>query len=98
METLRVQVNFSGQRDADLGTIGQTIVNHMTDNQSFRNLAADVALLQAAHIAYMQALGAAPKAGALARAIKDDRRRELEIALHDLGVKINLMAKGNVAL
>src|SRR4051812_45141955 len=95
METLRVQVNFQSQRDAELGNTGGTVVAHMTGNEAFSDLAPDVGMVQAAHVAYIQSLAAGPNPGAMANAIKAECRKALETSLHDLGVKINLKAKGN---
>ena len=98
METVRVQIDFSGQRDADLGATGQAILAHMAGNENFPDLAPDVAMVQAAHVSYIQALAAGgPKAGSLANAIKNDARKALELALHDLGYEINRQARGNLA-
>ena len=99
METVRVQIDFSPQRDAELGASGGAILARMTGNDAFTDLADDVAMVQEAHVSYIQALAAGgPKAGALANAIKNDCRKALELALHDLGMKINRKANGSLVL
>ena len=95
MKKLQVKTNFSQLRKADLEITAQSIVAHMTGNEHFSALAPEVADVQAAHVAYAQALAASYNSGTAATAAKDARRKELEHALKVLGVKINLMAAGN---
>lgn len=95
MKKLQAKVNFSRLANGKLETEGQSIVVHMTGNEHFPELAADVALVQAAHVTYARALADAADGGKLARAKKDEAKAALSKALHDLGVKINLKAAGN---
>lgn len=95
MEQLRVQIYFSGERDAELGATGGTIIAHMAGNAHFTELAPDVTKLQTAHVAYIKSLEPGPRAGSLAKAVKDECRKALEAHLHDLGQLINFKAKGN---
>lgn len=98
MKKVQVQIDFKGLRDADLGNRGAAVVTSMTGNPHFPELAAELALVQAAHVSFAQAMADAAGGGKALTARKEESRLALEAALHDLGIRINLKAKGNAAV
>lgn len=97
MKKRKVITSYARFRDEQLRTIGGTAVTAMKGNPVFTSLDADVLATETALTAYTEALDTAPTGGAYEHTLKAQCREALEKALHQLAVKVNLLADGDEA-
>ena len=97
---LKVIISFSTSNysDSELLVKAADVITGMTDNSGFPTPSPTLEAVEAARVAFQDALAASNSGSHQAVALKNDKRDELEDLLHDLAVYVNLTAKGDETL
>lgn len=98
MQKRKVITSYTKFRDEMIRNIGGTAVTTMQGNPVFSSLEADIQATGTALTAYTGALAVAPTGGPYEHTLKNQCRAAVEKALHQLAVKVNLLADGDEAI
>ena len=98
MATLKVIVGFKSLRDDDVDTKASSIIKSMTGNVNYTTPAPTLAVVQTALTAYETALTAAANGNPEKTAIKDQKRKDLELLLKQLGTYVQLNCKNDLGI
>ena len=97
---MKVLISFdSGSyTDSELLAKAADVISGMTNNSGFSTPSPTPETIETSRAAFLDALAASNSGSHQAVAYKNDKRKELEELLHDLGVYVNQTAKGDEAL
>jgi hypothetical protein len=98
MATLKVIVGFSGLRDDDLDTKASSVIKAMTGNINYTTPVPTLAIMQTTLTAYEVALTASANGNPEKTAVKDQKRRDLEAVLKQLGTYVQLNCKNDLGI
>lgn len=98
MATLKVIVGFSALREDDVDTKAASIIKSMTGNANYPTPTPTLTVVQAALGAYETALAAASTGNPEKTAIKDQKRKDLEVLLKQLGTYVQLNCKNDLGI
>lgn len=98
MAILKVLIGFSELRDDDLDTKAANIVKSMTGNTNYTTPVPTLAVVQTTLTAYETALTAAQNGTPDKTAFKDQKRRDLEAVLKQLGTYVQLNCKNDLSI
>ena len=97
---MKVLISFDSGSYTDSGLLVKAadVISGMTNNSGFPNPSPTPETIETSRAAFLDALAASNSGSHQAVAYKNDKRKELEELLHDLGVYVNQTAKGDEAL
>ena len=93
MAILKVVIGFKDLRDDDLDTKAASIIKSITGNTNYTTPVPTLAVVQTALTAYETALTAAKNGSPEKTAIKDQKRKDLEALLKQLGTYVQRNCK-----
>lgn len=96
MKHHKALINFSRVRDNDLTEVSQTIVSKMSKNEDYPNPTPSLNVVQASIKAYADALIKCQGGTKEDVAVKNEKRKVLELNLTHLGNYVNSVAEGNL--
>jgi hypothetical protein len=97
MASSKLRTGFVRYRNDTLDNKAREIIQGLTGNVNFASPEPPLADLEAALLAYQDALAQASKGGMERTAVKNERRKELEVLLKRLAVYVEDIARGNEA-
>jgi len=98
MATLKVIVGFSRLRDDDVDTKAASIIKSMTGNTNYPTPVPALTAVQTALTIYEASLATAATGNPEKTAIKDQKRRDLEALLKQLGTYVQLNCKNDLGI
>jgi hypothetical protein len=99
MSNIKAIIDFSGYAGGDLGPLAQTIHDQMTANAAvFPSPPVTMAALQTLITTFIVKVGAKSSHATADTIAYHIARNDLETALHDIGVYVNSLAKGDATI
>lgn len=98
MRTPKVLINFKPYSDPALATFAQTIVTCMTGNAHFTTPVPALTVLSTAITAFNAAITAASSGNHADMELKDQKRKALDVVLHQLALYVEAQSAGDAAI